>query len=170
MRSLVEEISVPGSPESVVESLQGTSGVVLLRSGLFDSPQTRYSFIAAAPFLVFRSFGSRCETSLTGQAELLQGTKCPSQVQFGNPWRLLDSLLASYELLEDHDLPFPLGGCFGYWGYDLKNFVEPKLPRRALNDLELPDCHVGFYDSLLVFDHRLGKQWLISTGLGLDGS
>ena len=26
------------------------------------------------------------------------------------------------------DTPFPAGGCFGYWGYDLKNFVEPKDP------------------------------------------
>ena len=59
---------------------------------------------------------------------------------------------------------------FGYWGYDLKNFVEPKLSRRALNDLELPDCHVGFYDSLVVFDHHLDKTWVVSTGLAADGS
>jgi len=83
---------------------------------------------------------------------------------------LLDSLVARFELLEEIDLPFPLGGCFGYWGYDLKNFVEPKLPRRTVNDLELPDCHVGFYDSLVVFDHRLGKTWIVSTGLCADGS
>src|SRR6185436_10916813 len=85
-------------------------------------------------------------------------------------WSLLDALMARYELLEEIDLPFPLGGCFGYWGYDLKNFVEPKLPRRAINDLELPDCHVGFHDSLVAFDHRLGKTWIISTGLSADGS
>ena len=78
--------------------------------------------------------------------------------------------MSRYELLDEIDLPFPLGGCFGYWGYDLKNFVEPKLPRRAVNDLELPDCHVGFYDSLVVFDHRLGKTFIVSTGLSADGS
>jgi len=78
--------------------------------------------------------------------------------------------MARCELLEEVDLPFPLGGCFGYWGYDLRNFVEPKLPRRAANDLELPDCHVGFYDSLVVFDHQLNKTWIVSTGLAADGS
>ncbi len=93
-----------------------------------------------------------------------------THVTFGNPWHVLDSLMSRYELLEEADLPFPLGGCFGYWGYDLKNFVEPKLPRRAANDLELPDCVVGFYDSLVVFDHRLGKTWIVSTGLDADGS
>ena len=78
--------------------------------------------------------------------------------------------MARFELLDEIDLPFPLGGCFGYWGYDLKNFTEPKLPRRAVNDLELPDCHVGFYDSLVVFDHQLGKVCIVSTGLNADGS
>jgi para-aminobenzoate synthetase component 1 len=145
---------------------------VLLRSALNpdlegvgaapDSSPARYSLVTAEPFLTFRSFGSRCEA-----------THHPSgvtQVQFGNPWRLLDSWMARYELLDERDFPLPLGGCFGCWGYDLKNFVEPKLPRRAANDLELPDCHVGFYDSLVAFDQRLGKSWIISTGLVADGS
>jgi para-aminobenzoate synthetase component 1 len=78
--------------------------------------------------------------------------------------------MARYEVLDEVDLPFPLGGCFGFWGYDLKNFVEPRLTRLAVNDLELPDCCVGFYDSLAVFDHRLGKTWIVSTGLAPDGS
>ena len=78
--------------------------------------------------------------------------------------------MARFELLDEIDSPFPLGGAFGCWGYDLKNFTEPKLPRRAVNDLELPDCHVGFYDSLVVFDHRLGKVCIVSTGLNADGS
>jgi hypothetical protein len=29
---------------------------------------------------------------------------------------LTDGLMARYELLDEVDLPFPLGGCFGYWG------------------------------------------------------
>ena len=157
MRPIVEEIATAHSPESLVERLSGEPGIVLLRSSLFDSPQARYSFVAARPFLTFRSFGSRCEISNS------------EGIQYGNPWRLLDSLMARFELLEEVDLPFPLGGCFGYWGYDLKNFVEPKLSRRTPQDLELPDCHVGFYDSLIVFDHRLGKTWIVSTGLNAEG-
>jgi len=153
------------SPEALIEQLEDQAGVVLLRSGLFDSPQVRYSFVTARPFLMFRSFGARCEI------ERLNGAGSNSvAIQFGNPWHLLEQLMSQYELLDHIDLPFPLGGCFGYWGYDLKNFVEPKLPRRAMNDLELPDCHVGFYDGLVVFDHQLGKTWIVSTGLAADGS
>src|SRR5437773_6842074 len=162
MHPLIEETVSLHSPETLVEQLNGEPGVVLLRSALFDSPQARYSFVAARPFLTFRSVGSRCEW-------WSEPEKPGSHIQFGNPWHALDGLMSRYELLEEIDLPFPLGGCFGYWGYDLKNFVEPKLSRRAVNDLELPDCHVGFYDSLVVFDHFLGKTWIVSTGTPPDG-
>ncbi|MEW6161072.1 MAG: anthranilate synthase component I family protein, partial [Verrucomicrobiota bacterium] len=157
---LIQEMTAAIAPEDLLGALGKVPGTVLLRSHFSGGPPARYSFVTAAPFLTFRSFGSRCETR--GADERL--------VQFGNPWHLLDSLMARYELLEEIDLPFPLGGCFGFWGYDLKNFVEPKLSRVATDDLELPDCHVGFYDSLVVFDHRLGKCWIVSTGLKPDGS
>ena len=164
VRPIILEIATAQTPESLVEQLAGQPGIVLLRSAGFDSAQARYSFVAANPFLTFRSFGSQCEI-------LQPQTPDPKpQTQFGNPWHLLDALMARYELLDEIDLPFPLGGCFGYWGYDLKNFSEPKLPRRAVNDLELSDCHVGFYDSLVVFDHRLGKTFVVATGLSADGS
>ena len=167
MRPLIQGISSAHTPESLVENLRGEAGVVLLRSGSFDSPSARYSFVAANPFLVMKSFGSRCETSFPGQDPHAWNF---GPAHYGNPWHLLDVLMARCELLDEIDQPFPLGGCFGYWGYDLKNFTEPKLSRRAVNDLELPDCHVGFFDSLVVFDHRLGKTCIVSTGLNADGS
>jgi para-aminobenzoate synthetase component 1 len=169
MRPLIHEITTAHTPETLAARLftphsalrTPHSNVVLLRTSQFDSPSARYSFVAANPFLTFRSFGSRCE--ITPHSAF----RAP---HFGNPWLLLDSLMSRFELLDEIDLPFPLGGCFGFWGYDLKNFTEPKLPRRAANDLELPDCHVGFYDSLVVFDHQLGKVFIVSTGLDADGS
>jgi para-aminobenzoate synthetase component I len=160
----VQEVVTTHTPESLVESLSGEAGIVLLRTSQFDSPSARYSFVTANPFIIFRSFGSRCEITS------FQAPNARRQTQFGNPWHLLGALMARYELLDEIDSPFPLGGAFGCWGYDLKNFTEPKLPRRAVNDLDLPDCHVGFYDSLVVFDHQLGKAVIISTGLDADGS
>ena len=162
MRPLIQQIQTAHTPESLVERLHGARGIVLLRSASFDAISGRYSFVAANPFLTFKSWGSQCEFT--------QHATRNTRTQFGNPWHLLDGLMSRYELLDEVDLPFPLGGCFGYWGYELKNFTEPKLSRRAANDLELPDCHVGFYDSLVVFDHQLGKVCVISTGLNADGS
>jgi len=179
MRPLIQEIAAAHTPESLVEQLRGEPGIVLLRTASFASPQARYSLVAARPFLTFRSFGSRCEIVPAAadvrrrDATLALPAPPPhvgGYVQFGNPWRILDALLARCELLDEIDLPFPLGGGFGCWGYDLKNFTEPKLPRRAVNDLELPDSQVGFYDSLVVFDHHLGKICVVATGLAADGS
>ena len=106
VRPLIQEIATALTPEPLVEQLAERRGVVLLRSAGFDSAQARYSFVAARPFLTFRSFGSQCEIVSHGRTRL----------QFGNPWHLLDVLMARYELLDEIDLPFPLGGCFGYWG------------------------------------------------------
>ena len=155
---LIQEIETQHTPESLTGQLHTEPGTILLRSGTMEHGE-RFSFVAARPFLRFQSYGSRCEIeSLTGRRTL-----------FGSPWKLLESFANRYELLEEIDLPFPLGGCFGYFGYELKQFVEPHLPLTTHNDLELPECSVGFYDSLVVFDHILDKAWIISTGLGEEG-
>ena len=160
MRALIHTINSMAWPELVVQSL-GSNGVMLLRTGLFNTPEARYSFLVADPFLTFRSYGPRCELSRPGAAPT---------ILFGNPWDQLQALLSRYELLDDIDLPFPLGGCFGFFGYDLKNFVEPKLPRSTIDDLDIADSFAGFYSSVVVFDHQLQQTTIISTGLLADGT
>ncbi|HAB19233.1 MAG TPA: anthranilate synthase component I family protein [Verrucomicrobiota bacterium] len=161
MRVAVAESFTRHTPDSLASALRDEPGSVLLRTGTFDVPSARYSLVAARPTLTFRSWGTTCETCYAdGRVEH----------QFGNPWRHLGPLLARFELLDEPDLPFPLGGCFGYWGFDLKQFVEPRLTRRAINDLELPDCHLGFFASLVVFDHELRKTWIVATGLDEQGN
>jgi len=79
----------------------------------------------------------------------------------GNPFDIVGEQLA----LHHHDASgdFPLGAAIGYFGYDLKNFVE-KLPAKAVDDIGLPDCWFGFYDNLLVFDHAKKEVWEIVGG------
>jgi len=160
MRALIEQAVGAPLPEIIASSLRGEPGLVVLRSSLQGTAQGRYSFLAVRPFLTFTFLGSRCELRWP------QGVEC----KFGDPWRILEDLLSRYEQPDELDLPFPLGGCFGYWGYDLKNFLEPRLARRAPDDLSLPDCHLGFYESLMAFDHQLGTAWIVATGLEPDGT
>ena len=153
------------TPASLAESLAREEGVVLLDAhwaGRSNPHAPRFSFVAARPFLEFRSFGSRCETRLPGHRS--------AAVQYGNPWRQLEVLVSRYEMLEAIDVPVPLGACFGYWGYGLKRFVEPRLVEHAERDLDLPDCHLGFYGSFVAFDHVLGAVFVVATGLAPDGS
>jgi para-aminobenzoate synthetase component 1 len=116
--------------------------------------------VAARPFLTVQSIGARSELAW----------KSGRRTQYGNSWHILNDLMARYELPAEMDLPFPSGGCFGWWGYDLKSFVEQRLRRHATNDLEMDDVQVGFYGSLVVFDHRLGKTWVVATGLDVEGA
>ena len=160
MTPLIQEVPTRHTPASLTRALLAEPGLVLLESALSETRQGRYSLLTARPFLAFAAYGSRCEIH-EGRAR---------QPLFGNPWQILDSLMLRYEVLDQVDFPFPLGGAFGFWGYDLRRFVEPKLSVRLVNDLEVPDCSVGFYDSLVVFDHQLDKTWIVSTGLRADGS
>lgn len=160
MRTLVETVETAHTPESLGAALHGEPGRVVLRTSMFEVPSARYSIVTARPFQTFQSMGARCETRRSdGQRE----------IQFGNPWAILGALSERCEILDEIDLPFPLGGVFGFWGYDLKGFVEPRLSRHAVQDLEIPDCRVGFHGSLVVFDHRLGTATIIATGLGPHG-
>jgi len=163
VRAIVHTINALPSPESVVFALQSSivDGLILLRTALFTTPESRYSYLVANPFLTFRSYGPRCE---------LTSPNAAPTILVGNPWDQLQNLLSRYELIDDIDLPFPLGGCFGFWGYDLKNFVELKLPRSTIDDLDLADSFVGFYSSVVVFDHHLQQSTIISTGLDVDGA
>ena len=160
MRARIEVVVTEHTPDSLGAALSGEPGLVVLRTGQFDVHSARYSFVAVRPELIFRSFGTRCE--------ILRADHQP-QPHYGDPWELLRELLAEFELLEESAHAFPLGGTFGYWGFELKQFLEPRLGRRAMNDLELPDCHVGFYPSLAVFDHAGGQVWIVATGLDVTG-
>ncbi|MDA7916324.1 aminodeoxychorismate synthase component I [Verrucomicrobia bacterium] len=159
MRPVIEQLDNVPEPEDIVRALGERPGVQMLRSRMFQFESSRISLIVAEPFLTFRSYGSRCEISIDGELK----------TTFGNPWAVLDLLMGRFELPDEADCPFPLGGAFGYWGYDLKCFVESRAITRAVNDLQIPDCHVGFHDSLIVIDHKKNTGVIISTGQTATG-
>jgi len=160
MRPIIHSVNTGHTPESLARAIANEPGLILLRSGCFQSAPARYSFVAARPCVTFRSRGAHAVLRRSGEALEL----------FGDPWRILERFLCRYEMPHDRDVPFPLGGCFGFWGYDLRTFLEPKLPRSARNDLGLPDCQAGFYPSLAVFDHTADACYVVATGLDADGS
>lgn len=158
--ALVQDVGGELDPWEIAQGMSDVPGVVLLESQQRRATYSRYSLITANPFLGFRSFGSRCEISSAGA----------TSVVFGNPWQVLANLLARYELPDQMDVPFPVGGCFGYWGYGLAPFAETALRGLRADERGLPDCQLGFYDSLVVVDHDLGRTWVVASGLNGDGS
>jgi para-aminobenzoate synthetase component 1 len=161
MTLVAERLPTTATPEAVAAAFRGEPGLQLLRGGQPDLPQARFSYLAARPFLTFRADGSRCE---------LRPTLGHPSVQYGNPWSLLESLLARYEVLESADPPLPLGAALGFFGYDLRRHLEPRLAHGVPPDLPVPDLWLAFYDSLLAFDHLTQETWILSTGMLPDGS
>ena len=109
----------------------------------------RYSFLGSEPSMVFTAKGRRLTVRhADGRVETLQAA---------NPFEALRALLARFKPVAVPGLPRFQGGAVGFLSYDMVRHVE-KLPRRAKDDLKLPDAVFMFTDSLLVFDnlrHRL---------------
>ena len=156
----LQEIRTAIQPEALATSLSGEPGLVLLHSASTDGGQGRFSLLGARPFLTVRCAGHRCEFTSASRTE----------IRVGDPWNLVGGALAKFATAVTNPLPFPSGGCLGWWGFELPNATEPRTPRRVRRDLELPDAWLGFYDSLVVFDHDAGEAWIVATGLLPDGS
>ena len=113
----------------------------------------RYSIMGYEPFLIFKSRGSDV---------FIQDTS--RQIHFkGDPLDILGVYLEKYHVSKD-ELRLPCyGGAVGYLSYDLGRTIE-NIPARAIDDLHLPECILGFYDILLVYDHLKQKAYFVSTG------
>ena len=151
---LVEPVSTGLSPLQTFELFQDEPYSFFLDSSLRAGGLGRFSFLGISPFLVLRSRGTR--------VLLLREDEKPEEV-VGDPFEVLRGFLECYRIAGPADLPL-MGGAVGYFGYDLCHFIE-RLPAEAQDDLELPEAYLGFYDTLMAFDRRQGKAYLLSTGL-----
>ncbi len=71
--------------------------------------------------------------------------------QRGNPFNLLRECLAPYASAPVLGMP-PLGQLFGFWGYELIQWIEPSVPVHPSDPGGPPDGCWMLADSLLVFD------------------
>jgi para-aminobenzoate synthetase component 1 len=150
---LVEEIHTPLTAAEAFELIHGQVRSFLLDGGMDPQRLGRYSFIGTDPFLVMSSRGD--------QVTIVRQDK--QETEQGNPFDVLGRLLETYRL-DPSPSPVPfLSGAVGYLSYDLCHFIE-RLPATAIDDLKLPECYFGFYDTVLAFDNLEGKTYIVSTG------
>jgi para-aminobenzoate synthetase component I len=150
---LVEELYMAPDALWCFESFAPRPFSFFLDSGMDAKKLGRYSFIGSDPFLVLRSRGDAVLLISNGKEE----------VRRGNPFDILGEFLKIYTIGAGHiSVPFT-GGVVGYFSYDLGHFIE-RLPARAVDDLNLPECYLGFYDAAVAFDHLENRTYLVSTG------
>jgi para-aminobenzoate synthetase component 1 len=109
----------------------------------------RYSYLGSNPYAVLLSKGARVTLWREGRERSWRG----------DPFDAVSELLAERRLDNDKELPFP-GGAVGAFGYDLGQHLE-RLPRRAEDDLDLPDLVLAFHDRVIWIDHRDGKSGIV---------
>ena len=152
-RPLVKQLPLNLSPLRAFECLKDRPFCFFLDSGMDVHRLGRYSFMGCDPFMVLHSRGDRITIRTAAGQESITG----------DPFHVLSGLLSKYQL-DSTDLPVPLaGGAVGYFSYDLCHFIE-RLPSKAVDDLQLPECHLGFYDTIVAFDLLEGRSYIISTG------
>ncbi|RMF26284.1 MAG: anthranilate synthase component I [Cyanobacteria bacterium J083] len=113
----------------------------------------RYSFLGADPVWVLETRGS--ETTQTYR----DGTVKTYQ---GNPFQALSECLSPIQPVILPQLPPGIGGLFGFWGYELINWIEPRVPIHPRQAQDLPDGVWMQVDNLIVFDQVKRKIWAIA--------
>ena len=150
---LIAEVSTSLTAAEAFELFYQRPFSFFLDSGMDHQRLGRYSFIGSDPFLILKSRGNHI---------ILLSPK-GSESKRNNPFDILDELLNTYTL-DSYPSPTPFNsGVVGYFSYDLCHFIE-HLPSTAIDDLQLPECYLGFYDLVLAFDHLEGKTYITSCG------
>ncbi|MDX2231964.1 MAG: anthranilate synthase component I family protein [Leptolyngbyaceae cyanobacterium bins.349] len=80
----------------------------------------------------------------------------------GDPFAALSQCLAPYQPVQLPQLPPGIGGLFGFWGYELIHWIEPRVPIYPLQADDLPDGLWMQVDNLLIFDQVKRKVWAIA--------
>ena len=138
------------TPQHIYENLEAPYSV-LLESIKGPEKIARYSFIGTGPFLIFKVKNGTVELSCKGN----------KTVSSSHPLKKLKELMGLYKVKSETGLPPFTGGAAGMISYDFVHYFE-KLPKTAIDDLDIPDAHFMMFDSVIAFDHKLRKTYLIS--------
>jgi anthranilate synthase component 1 len=113
----------------------------------------RYSFLGCDPLWVLESRGDRTTQNHRN------GTVTHHA---GNPFDVLADCLKPYHPVKLPQLPSGIGGLFGFWGYELIRWIEPRVPVHAPTPEDLPDGLWMQVDNLLIFDQVKRKIYAIA--------
>ncbi|AIR90275.1 aminodeoxychorismate synthase component I [Pseudomonas cremoricolorata] len=128
-------------PAGYFAHLRDAPGAVLLDSARPGAERGRFDLLSAWPLHALQ-----VRPQESGEAYLQRLREALAQ-------------LGPAELPNAVELPFA-GGLIGYLSYDFGRRLE-HLPERAVDDLHLPDAHLGLYPWALISDHHLRTSQLV---------
>ncbi|MBI3962558.1 MAG: chorismate-binding protein, partial [Deinococcus sp.] len=125
----------------------------LLESAEKGEAWSRYSFIGLEPAETLRFRDGRVEHTVGGAYRT--GSSA-------DPLAVLHQLVHEYPAVASSPLPRFWGGAVGYVAYDLVRSYE-RLPSLQPDELHLPDALFLVVDTVVIFDHLLGRMLLVSA-------
>ena len=125
-------------PFEIFAALKDERNCFFLDSSLNSNPAGRFSFLGADPFYILKTKGLA-------------------------PFAKLREHLNKYKISSSPSLPF-LGGAVGYLSYDLGFLLEGKLKRKTSDDLWIPDCFFGFYNTVIAIDNLKKMLHVFAVG------
>jgi len=128
-------------PLLIFSALKNEKNCFFLDSSLnSDYTQGRFSFFGIDPFFILKTGGQ-------------------------NPFGKLREALNKYNFSTPQKFPIPFpGGAVGYFTYDLGVILEKKIKKIAKEDLGIPDCFLGFYNTVVAIDHLKKLLYLFALG------
>ncbi|MBB6669598.1 anthranilate synthase component I family protein [Cohnella nanjingensis] len=121
----------------------------------------RYTFLGLKPTAVIRgTSGEATEAAAGAEAgnAVSAGDACGRRHEDA-PLAVMREVMARCRAPSVPGAPKFLGGCVGYWSYDVARSLE-RLPELAANDLGLPDYAFLLVDELWIVDHEARALYL----------
>jgi anthranilate synthase component 1 len=112
----------------------------------------RYTFLGVRPFLRLQSRGANITIERGRTLEH----------RTGNVFDVIKTLLQQYRPATIDGLPPFTAGAVGYCAYDIVRRLE-NIGDHALDDLDVPDCILMFFDRLLAFDHLRHQIHIVAS-------
>ncbi len=137
--------------QALFEALDFGTPRILLESARTHPVTGRYSIAVGRPSFKLTAKGSAIRIARPDRVEALEG----------NPFLILEKLLASRRALRLPFLPPFVGGAVGFIGFDACRLLE-SLPSRAKDDLAMPDFGFLFCDEAVVVDHEEQALWVLT--------
>lgn len=139
------------SPHQIYEAIKSPHSF-LLESIKGPEKISRYSFIGSGPLQRYRV--------KNGEVEISGGGKTV-RASSASPLKVLKEQLGHYKIGCNKALPPFIGGAVGMISYDFVHYLE-KLPRTAVDDLNIPDADFLLVDTVIAVDNKLKKTYIIS--------
>ena len=140
---MIKEIKTKLTSFEIYTIFKDEKDSFILDSAMDKEKLGRYSFISSNPFKTLKYKNSN-----------------------ENPLDYLQKELNKYKSVNNTHLPF-IGGAVGYLSYDLGKYIE-KLPRKAVDDLNVYDLYFGFYNYVVAIDHLENKTYIATPNLNIE--